>query len=99
MTDALSFCNSQFLIERKLATTLKQIWCLTTPCFINLSTFISLFLWKDKINTEISASVDLLVLAWYSEMECKEDYRKVMAACGRKVYDNYKYITPWPEVA
>jgi hypothetical protein len=25
-------------------------------------------------------------------MECKENYRRVMAACGRKVYDNYKYI-------
>jgi hypothetical protein len=31
-------------------------------------------------------------------MECKEDYRRVMATCVRKVYDNdKKYYTPWPE--
>jgi hypothetical protein len=31
-------------------------------------------------------------------MECKENYRRVMATCARKVYDkDKKYYTPWPE--
>ena len=31
----------------------------------------------------------------YSEMECKDNYRRVMAPCVRKVYDNdKKYYTP-----
>jgi hypothetical protein len=35
---------------------------------------------------------------YYSEMECKENYRRVMATCVRKVYDNDKiYYTPWLE--
>ena len=29
---------------------------------------------------------------YYSEMECKENYRRVIAACVRKVYDNDKNI-------
>jgi hypothetical protein len=48
-------CSSK---ENYLARTLKQIWCLTTPCFFNLS--ISLLLWNNKINTEINAIFDLL---------------------------------------
>jgi len=50
--------------------------------FFNLS--ISLFSWKDTINKEIN--VDLFT--YYSEMEYKENYRKVMTTCVRKVYDN-----------
>ena len=35
---------------------------------------------------------------YYSEMECKGNYRRVVATCLRKVYDNdKKYYTPWPE--
>ena len=35
---------------------------------------------------------------YYSEMEYRENYRRVMATCVRKVYDNdKKYYTPWPE--
>ena len=35
---------------------------------------------------------------YYSEMEYKENYRRVMATCVRKVYDNDKqYYTHWPE--
>jgi hypothetical protein len=31
-------------------------------------------------------------------MEYRENYRRVMATCVRKVYDNdKKYYTPWPE--
>jgi hypothetical protein len=29
---------------------------------------------------------------YYSEMECKENYRNVMTTCARKVYDNDKNI-------
>ena len=36
---------------------------------------------------------------YYSEMECKENHRRVMAACGRKVYDNYKYIIELGQVS
>ena len=41
----------------------------------------------------------LMSTYYYSEMECnKENYRRVMATCVRKVYDNdKKYYTPWPE--
>ena len=35
---------------------------------------------------------------YYSEMEHKENYRRAMATCVRKVYDNdKKYYTPWQE--
>jgi hypothetical protein len=35
---------------------------------------------------------------YYSDMECKENYRRVMTTCVRKVYDNDKeYYTPWPD--
>ena len=35
---------------------------------------------------------------YYSEMEYKENYRRVMTTCVRKVYDNeQKYYTHWPE--
>jgi len=55
-----------------------------------------LLLWKEKINAEINASVDLW--SYYSEMERKENHRRLMAACVRKVYDNDKKdYTPWPE--
>jgi hypothetical protein len=50
--------------------------------FIYLTAFI-----KDKINIEINASVDVLAF-FNSEMEYKENYRRVMAACVRKVCDN-----------
>ena len=35
---------------------------------------------------------------YYSEIECKDNYRRVMATCVRNVYDNDKiYYTPWLE--
>ena len=37
--------------------------------------------------------------SYYSEMECMENHRRLMAACVRKIYDNDNniYYTPWPE--
>ena len=58
------FRNSQFLIQRKLATTLKQILC-----FFNLS--ISLLWWKEKIYSEINANIDLLVLLFWNGVQGK----------------------------
>ena len=38
------------------------------------------------------------VSTYYSEMKCKENYRRVVATYVRKVYDNDKtYYTPWSE--
>ena len=66
----------------------KKIYVWQHFVFVNLS--ISLFLWRDKINTEINASVALLALLFWNGVQ--GNYRRVMAACVGKVYDIDKNI-------
>jgi hypothetical protein len=83
------FCNSQFLNVKKISHDIETNLMSDNTLFFNLS--ISLLFYG---STKLTQKSMLVSTYWpyYSEMECKENYRRVMAACGRKVYDNYKYI-------